>query len=92
MTISAILLAAKDIICKGLGYSEGVDAAELNRLLGIVRDKGLKALDLAELDRLRALLQAKDYGENKKANKSKEKLLKKINTAFYDMHRQRRFL
>jgi hypothetical protein len=80
------------MICKGLSYNEGVDAAELHRLLGIVKDKGLKSLNLAELDRLRALLQAKDYGENKKANKSKEKLLKQINSAFYDIHRTRRFL
>jgi hypothetical protein len=77
-------------ICKGLGYSE--DDAEFGRLLGIVSDKGLKALDLVELERLRILLQAKDYGDNKKASKSKAKLLKQINTAFYDIHRPRRFL
>ena len=65
---------------------------ELGRLLGIVSDKGLKALDLVELDRLRILLQAKDYGDNKKASKSKAKLLRQINSAFYDSHRPRRFL
>jgi hypothetical protein len=73
-----------------LGYRE--NDAELGRLLGIVSDKGLKALDLIALDRLRTLLQAKDYGDNKKAQKSKTKLLKQINWAFYDSHRPRRFL
>jgi hypothetical protein len=65
---------------------------ELGRLLGIVSDKGLKALDMIELDRLRILLLAKDYGDNKKSNKSKTKLLKQINNAFYDRFRPRRFL
>jgi hypothetical protein len=74
----------------GLSYGENND--ELNRLLGIVSDKGLKVLDVVELDRLRALLQSKDYGDNKKASKSKTKLLKQINLAFYDRERPRRFL
>jgi hypothetical protein len=73
-----------------LSYSS--DDEELGRLLGIVSDKGLKALDLVELDRLRILLQAKDYGSNNKANKSKAKLLKQINSAFYDSQNPRRFL
>lgn len=77
---------------KGLSHDEYGDEAELKRLLEIVSDKGLKTLDLIELDRLRNLLQAKDYGDNKKANKSKAKLLKQINFAFYDSHRPRRFL
>lgn len=74
-----------------MGYNENGEDVELGRLLGIVSDKGLKALDLIELDRLRILLQAKDYGD-KKANKSKAKLLKKINLAYYDSHEPRRFL
>jgi hypothetical protein len=74
---------------KGLSYSENGDGAELKRLMGIVSDKGLKGLDLTELDRLRILLQAKDYGDNKKATKSKAKLLKQINSAFYDRSRPR---
>ena len=68
---------------------ENGDATELTRLLGIVSSKGLKALDLTELDTLRALLQAKSYSD-RKAIKSKEKLLKQINTAFYDSHNRRR--
>jgi hypothetical protein len=74
-----------------LDYEDG-DDVELRRLLGVVSDKGLKTLDPIALDRLRTLLQAKDYGDNKKANKSKAKLLKQINSAFYDSHRPRRFL
>lgn len=75
-----------------LSNNENDDRAELGRLLGIVSDKGLKALDLIELDRLRNLLQAKDYGDDKRANKSKAKLLKQINLAFYNSFRPRRFL
>jgi hypothetical protein len=75
-----------------MSYGEDDDEAELGRLLGIVSDKGLKALDQVELDRLRVLLKAKDYRDNKKANKSRAKLLKQINSAFYDGHRPRRFL
>ena len=70
---------------------EDGDKAELERLLRIVSDKGLKALDLIELDRLRTLLQAKDYAD-KKANKSKAKLLKQINQAFFDSHSPRRWI
>jgi hypothetical protein len=74
-----------------MSYSEDDYEAELGKLLGIVSDEGLKALDLVELDRLRILLKAKDYRDNKKANKSKAKLLKQINSAFYDSQRPRRF-
>lgn len=73
-----------------MGHKE--NDAELGRLLEIVSDKGLKALDLIALGRLRTLLQAKDYGDNKKAQKSKTRLLKQINSAFYDSQRPRRFL
>jgi len=72
-----------------LSYSEDFDEVELKRLLGIVSDKGLRGLDITELNRLFLLLQAKDYGSNKKANKSKMKLLKQINVTFYDKHRPR---
>ena len=63
---------------------------DLNRLLEIVSKKGLKALDSKELKLLRTLLEAKSYSD-KKANKSKEKLLKQINSAYYDSHNPRRF-
>ena len=76
---------------RSIALSYGEDGDELGRLLRIVSDRGLKALDLIQLDKLRILLLAKDYGDNKKSNKSKLKLLKQINNAFYDRHRPRRF-
>lgn len=75
-----------------MAYDESGDGEELRRLLRVVSDKGLQVLTIAELDRLRALLEAKDYRDNKKADKSKRKLLKQINSAMYDRHRPRRIL
>jgi hypothetical protein len=68
----------------------GEEPDELRSLLEIVSDKGLKILSIAELDRLRTLLVAKDYGENKKADRSRKKLLKKINAEMFDRHSPRR--
>jgi len=68
----------------------GEEPDELRGLLEAVSDKGLKILSIAELDRLRALLVAKDYGENKKADKARKKLLKKINAEMFDRHLPRR--
>ncbi|AFU59011.1 hypothetical protein Ngar_c20800 [Candidatus Nitrososphaera gargensis Ga9.2] len=92
--VSTILISTKRRFVRSLSHDEDSDddEMELKRLLGVVSDKGLKTLDVVELERLRVLLQAKDYGDNKKANKSKAKLLKQINSAFYDLHRPRRFL
>lgn len=70
------------------GDSESGDD-ELERLLGVVSKRGLKALDLTDLDQLRTLLEAKSYAD-KKAIKSKQKLLKQINYAFYDSHNRHR--
>ncbi len=64
---------------------------ELNRLLQIVSDRGLKALSVPELDLLRTLLAAKDYGDNKKAEKSRKKLIRKINAEIYNKYSPRRF-
>ena len=75
-----------------MAYGENGDEEELRRLLKIVSDKGLQVLTIAELDRLRALLEPKDYRDNKKADKSKRKLLKQINSAMYDRHRPKRIL
>lgn len=63
---------------------------ELEALLQAVSDKGLRVLTLEELDRLRALLSEKDYGQNKKADRSKKKLLKQINVEIYNRHNPRR--
>jgi hypothetical protein len=75
-----------------LNHYDSDDEIELRALLKTVSDKGLKALTIAELDRLRGLLEAKDYGDNKRADKSKRKLLKQINSTFYDRHRPSRLL
>ena len=64
---------------------------DLGRLLAAVTDKGLKVLDLDQLEQLRALLESKSYMD-KKANKSKTKLLKQINAAFYDRQNRHRLL
>lgn len=65
---------------------------ELKRLLEIVSDRGLKVLSVPDLNRLHALLEAKDYGGNKKADKSKRKLLKQINVEIYNKHFPKRLL
>ncbi len=75
-----------------MSHYDSDDEIELRALLKTVSDKGLKALTIAELDRLRGLLEAKDYGDNKRADKSKRKLLKQINSTFYDRHRPSRLL
>ena len=54
------------------------------QLLDIVFTKGVNALSREELERLHDLLEKKDYGKDKKAIKSKTKLLKKIGNAIYD--------
>lgn len=53
-------------------------------LLKIVSKKGLKVLSLDELKQLQILVEKKDYSHNKKAHKSKMKLLAKINVAIYE--------
>ena len=64
---------------------------ELRRLLQIVSDKGLRALSVPELDTLRTLLAAKNYGEDKKAEKSRKKLIRQINVEIYNKYSPRRF-
>ena len=54
------------------------------KLLHTVSTKGLKQLSLNELKRLQILVEKKDYSHNKKAHRSKAKLLAKINVAIYE--------
>ncbi len=58
-------------------------------LLGVVSKKGLKVLELEDLKKLLVLVEAKDYSHNKKAQKSKVKLLAKINAAVYDLEERK---
>ena len=56
-------------------------------LLNLVTKKGgMKNLSLDQLVSLDKLLKKKDYGNEKKAEKSKQKLLKQINIEIYKRH------
>ncbi len=46
---------------------------------------GFKRLSLDQLYRLQVLIEKKDYSHNKKAHKSKVKLLTKINVRIYEL-------
>ena len=46
---------------------------------------GFKQLTLPELKRLQELVEKKNYSHNKKAHKSKVKLLSKINVRIYEL-------
>jgi len=67
---------------------EPSDDIERRRLLEIIYKNGVYALTRSELERLHTLIELKSYGENRKANRSKKKLLKKINIAIYEYSRQ----
>ena len=53
------------------------------KLLSEVEKNRLKNLSLKQLIRLQELLEKKDYTHEKKANKSKKKLLSQINVEIY---------
>ena len=53
------------------------------KLLNQVSKKTVKTLSLEQLIRLQELLEKKDYSDQKKANRSKKKLLKDINVEIY---------
>jgi hypothetical protein len=63
---------------------ERSDDIERRRLLEIIYKNGVYALRRSELERLHTLIELKSYGENIKANRSKKKLLKRINIAIYE--------
>ena len=56
------------------------------KLLSEVRKNKFKTLSLEQLIRLQELLEKKDYTNEKKAHKSKTKLLKQINIEIYKRH------
>ena len=53
-------------------------------LLHKVSTSGLDALDLNRLKRLQILVEKRDYSSSKKGQKSKLRLLAKINAAIYE--------
>lgn len=64
--------------------------SEYRRLLEIVSQHGLHRLSEQDLETLRKLLETTDYSGNNKADKSRKKLLKKINTELYNKHNPKR--
>ena len=50
---------------------------------------GFKSLSLEQLKRLQVLVEKKDYSRDKKAHKSKIKLLGKINVRIYELEEGR---
>ncbi len=56
------------------------DDLERIKLLNIVSKRGFKDLSLEQLKRLLILVEKKDYSHDKKAHKSKMKLLDQINS------------
>ena len=53
------------------------------KLLNEVSENKFKNLSLEQLTRLEELVEMKDYSNQKKANKSKKKLLSQINVEIY---------
>lgn len=60
-------------------------------LLEIVSKKGIKVFGLADLKELLLLIEKKDYSHDKKAQKSKIRLLAQINAAIYDLEEGKKF-
>ncbi|MEM2786518.1 MAG: hypothetical protein QXW37_01465 [Candidatus Nitrosotenuis sp.] len=58
-------------------------------LLETVSKKGLKGLGLEDLKELMLLIEKKDYSHNKKAQKSKMRLLAQINARIYDIEEKK---
>ena len=68
-----------------MDYRLSPEDKERVKLLQIVSKKGLKELTSKQLKKLQILVEKKDYSHNKKAHKSKMKLLSKINVAMYEL-------
>ena len=66
-----------------MDYRLTEDDKERIKLLEEVSKKQVKNLSLEQLVRLQELLEKKDYSHEKKANKSKKKLLSQINVEIY---------
>ena len=66
-----------------MDYRLTAEDKERIKLLEEVSKKQVKNLSLEQLVRLQELLEKKDYSHEKKANKSKKKLLTQINVEIY---------
>ncbi len=67
-----------------MDYRLTPDDKERVRLLGVVAKRGLKGMPLGDLRRLQSLVEKKDYGHSGKAERSKKRLLAKLNSAIYE--------
>jgi len=66
-----------------MDYRLTEDDKERVKLLSEVEKNKLKNFSLEQLIRLQELVEKKDYSNEKKANKSKKKLLNQINVEIY---------
>ena len=66
-----------------MDYRLNDDDKERIKLLSEVTKNKFKNLTLEQIVRLQELLEKKDYSHEKKANKSKKKLLSQINVEIY---------
>jgi len=64
--------------------SDDRERVKLLRLITTSKNE-FKKLSLEQLKRLQELVEKKDYSHDKKAHKSKMKLLKKINVRIYEI-------
>ena len=69
-----------------MDYRVTAEDKERVKLLKEITKNKFKGISLEQLTRLQKLLEKKDYSNDKKANKSKTKLLKQINIEIYKRH------
>ena len=69
-----------------MDYRVTAEDKERIKLLREITKNKFKSISLEQLTRLQKLLEKKDYSNDKKADKSKTKLLKQINIEIYKRH------
>ena len=69
-----------------MDYRVTAEDKERVKLLREITKNKFKSISLEQLTRLQKLLEKKDYSNDKKADKSKTKLLKQINIEIYKRH------
>jgi len=69
-----------------MDYRITAEDKERVKLLNEITKNKFKSISLEQLIRLQKLLEKKDYSNDKKADKSKTKLLKQINIEIYKRH------
>ena len=69
-----------------MDYRVTAEDKERVKLLKEITKNNFKGISLEQLTRLQKLLEKNDYSNDKKADKSKTKLLKQINIEIYKRH------